>query len=201
MTAETAEPAWPAGAEPEDGDPGFRQIDESLIHKAWFISMVRAHFVDPHGTEFEREIVRHPGAVAVVPVTDDDAVLLVRQYRPAVDDWVYEIPAGTCDVDAEARETTAQRELAEEIGHQARELTLLTRCLNTPGFCDEVTTIFLGTGLTEVADNRQGIEEHFMTVEKIPLDRFDELVDDGTIVDAATILGVGLARRPLAAGR
>jgi ADP-ribose pyrophosphatase len=193
LTDETADPA---GA-----DPGFRQIDESLIHKAWFVSMVRAHFVDPHGTEFEREIVRHPGAVAVVPVTDDRAVLLVRQYRPAVDQWLYEIPAGTCDVVGEPHETTAQRELAEEIGYQAGKLKLLIRTLNTPGFCDEVTTIFLGTGLTEVADNRQGIEEHFMTVEKIPLDRFDGLVDDGTITDAATILGVFLARRHLATGR
>ncbi|HWD51772.1 MAG TPA: NUDIX hydrolase [Acidimicrobiales bacterium] len=193
--------AGTAGAGPAGGDPGFRQLDESLIHQAWFISMVRAHFVDPHGTVFEREIVRHPGAVAVVAVTDDDAVLLVRQYRPAVDRWLYEIPAGTCDVDGEPEETTAHRELAEEVGQQATELTELTRCLNTPGFCDEVTTIFLGTGLTEVADNRQGIEEHFMTVAKVPLDRFDGLVDDGTIVDAATILGVGLARRRLAAGR
>ncbi len=88
-------------ADPPGADPVFRQIDESLIHKAWFVSMVRATFVDPHGTEFEREIVRHPGAVAVVPVTDDGAVLLVRQYRPAVDRWLYEIPAGTCDVAGE----------------------------------------------------------------------------------------------------
>jgi len=182
-------------------DPTFRQTGESLIHQAWFVSMVRATFVDPHGTEFEREIVRHPGAVAVVPVTDDGAVLLVRQYRPAVNQWLYEIPAGTCDVAGEPQETTAQRELAEEIGHRAGELKLLIRTLNTPGFCDEVTTIYLGTGLTEVADNRQGIEEHFMTVEKIPLGRFDRMVDDGTIVDAATILGVGLAARHLAAGR
>jgi 8-oxo-dGTP pyrophosphatase MutT (NUDIX family) len=188
-------------ANPASGDPVFRQTGESLIHKAWFVSMVSATFVDPHGTEFEREIVRHPGAVAVVPVTDDGSVLLVRQYRPAVNQWLYEIPAGTCDVEGEPQETTAQRELAEEIGHHAGELKRLTRCLNTPGFCDEVTTIFMGTGLTEVADNRQGIEEHFLTVEKIPLDRFDRLVDDGTIVDAATILGVGLASRHLAASR
>ncbi len=184
-----------------DADPIFRQTGESLIHQAWFVSMVRATFVDPHGTEFEREIVRHPGAVAVVPVTDDGAVLLVRQYRPAVNQWLYEIPAGTCDVEGEPQEITAQRELAEEIGHRAGELKLLIRALNTPGFCDEVTSIFLGTGLSEVADGPQGIEEQFMTVEKIPLDGFDRMVDDGTIVDAATILGVGLAVRHLAAGR
>jgi ADP-ribose pyrophosphatase len=182
-------------------DPAFRPTGETLIHQAWFISLVKATFVDPDGNPFEREIVRHPGAVAVVPVTDDGSVLLVRQYRPAVDRWLYEIPAGTCDVEGEPRETTAHRELIEEIGHRAAELTELTRCLNTPGFCDEVTTIFLATGLTEVADNRQGVEEQYMTVERIPLADFDARVDDGTIVDAATILGVGLACRHLAATR
>jgi 8-oxo-dGTP pyrophosphatase MutT (NUDIX family) len=182
-------------------DPAFGQTGETLIHQAWFISLVKATFVDPDGHPFEREIVRHPGAVAVVPVTDDGAVLLVRQYRPAVDRWLYEIPAGTCDVEGEGLETTAHRELIEEIGHRAAKLTELTRCLNTPGFCDEVTTIFLATGLTEVADNRQGVEEQYMTVERIPLSDFDARVDDGTIVDAATILGVGLACRHLAATR
>jgi ADP-ribose pyrophosphatase len=195
------EPRAPASGAGTGADPAFRKTGESLIHRAWFVSMVRATFVDPHGTEFDREIVRHPGAVGVVPVTDDRSVLLVRQYRPAVDQWLYEIPAGTCDVPGEPPETTAQRELAEEMGQRAADLTLLTRCLNTPGFCDEVTTIFLGTGLTPVADNRQGIEERFMTVERIPLGDFDALVDDGTIVDAATILGVGLAVRRLAATR
>ena len=118
-----------------------------------------------------------------------------------MDRWLFEIPAGTCDVVGEPPETTARRELAEEMGQDAAELKELTRCLNTPGFCDEVTTIYMATGLSGVADNRQGVEERFMTVEKIPLHRFDGLVDDGTIVDAATILGVGLSRRHLTTHR
>ena len=125
-------------------------------------------------------------------------VLLVRQYRPAVERWLYEIPAGTCDVDGEAaRDHRPPRAGRGDRPVGRRTLTLLTRCLNTPGFCDEVTAVYLATGLAEVADDRQGVEERFLTVEEIPLDRFDDLVDDGTIVDAATILGVGLARRRL----
>jgi len=180
---------------------GFRQTGETLIHRGWFITVARAEFVGPDGRQFDRDIVRHPGAVAVVPITADGAVLLVHQYRAVVDRWLFEIPAGTCDVEGEPPEITARRELAEEIGQDAAELKELTRCLNTPGFCDEVTTVYMATGLTEVADNRQGVEERFMTVEKIPLDRFDGMVDDGTIVDAATILGVGLSRRHLATHR
>ena len=93
----------------------------------------------------------------------------------------------------------ADRELAEEVGLPAAELTLLTRCAITPGFCDEFASIFLATGLTAVPLDRQGIEEGYMRVVEVPLDRFDAMVDDGTIVDAATILGRGAG--PAAPGR
>jgi ADP-ribose pyrophosphatase len=185
------------GPEPID-PPGFRRTGEVELQRGWCISMVRSTFVDPDGNPFERDVVRHPGAVAIVPCTAVGGVLLVRQFRPAVERWLYEIPAGTCDVVGEPPERTAERELAEEIGRAAGSLTLLTRCFNTPGFCDEETSIYLATELEVVDHDRQGIEERFMSVEEVPLDRFDDLVDDGTIVDAATILGVGLARRRLA---
>jgi 8-oxo-dGDP phosphatase len=172
-----------------------------VVHRGWAITVVKATFVDPDGVPFERDIVRHPGAVAVVAVTDAGTVVLVRQYRPALDQWILEIPAGTCDVEGEPPADTAHRELAEEVGYAARELTLLARCTITPGFCDEYSYFYLATGLTPVPLDRQGIEEGFMRVEEVPLDRFDALVDDGTIIDASTILAVGLARRRLAADR
>jgi ADP-ribose pyrophosphatase len=137
----------------------------------------------------------------VVAVTGEDAVVMVHQYRPALDRWLLEIPAGTCDVDGEPAQVTARRELAEEVGYSADDLQLLTRCAITPGFCDELSAVFLATGLGAVPLDRQGIEERFMRVEEVPLSRFDALVDDGTIIDATTILGVGLAQRRLAAGR
>jgi 8-oxo-dGTP pyrophosphatase MutT (NUDIX family) len=121
----------------------------------------------------------------------------VHQYRPALDGWILEVPAGTCDVEGEPDDVTARRELAEEVGYAAAELDLLARCAVTPGFCDEFTSVYLATGLTPVPTDRQGIEERHMRVEPIPLARFDQLVDDGAIVDATTILGVGLARRRL----
>jgi ADP-ribose pyrophosphatase len=169
------------------------------MHRGWFIRVRRATFLDPDGRPFERDIVRHPGAVAVVAVTDDDAVVLVRQYRPAVDRWLLEVPAGTCDVDGEPPEVTAGRELAEEVGYAADHLALLVSTIITPGFCDEVAHVYLATGLHPVPTGRQGAEEAYMEVVEVPLDRFDAMVDDGSVVDASTILGVGLARRRLAA--
>jgi len=181
--------------------PQFRATGEEVVHRGWVITLTRARFEDPDGVAFERDVVRHPGAVAVVAVTDHDCVVLVHQYRPAIDGWILEAPAGTCDVQGEPDEVTARRELAEEAGYAAAELELLARCAVTPGFCDEFTSVYLATGLTPVPTGRQGIEERYMRVELIPLDRVDQLVDDGAIVDSTTILGVGLARRRLGARR
>jgi ADP-ribose pyrophosphatase len=184
-----------------DDLPRFVPTGEATVHRGHIITVVRATFVDPDGTAFERDVVRHPGAVAMVAITGADAVVLVQQYRPAVDRWLLEIPAGTCDVGGEPNEVTARRELAEEVGYEATNLTLLTTCAITPGFCDEYSAVYLATGLRAVALDRQGIEERFMRTVEVPLSGFDAMVDDGTIVDATTILGVGLACRRMAADR
>jgi 8-oxo-dGTP pyrophosphatase MutT (NUDIX family) len=184
-----------------DDLPRFRPTGEVTIHQGWIVTVTRAGFVGPDGVAFERDVVRHPGAVAMVAVTEVDTVVLVHQYRPALDRWLLEIPAGTCDVDGEPDQVTARRELAEEVGYAAAELTLLTRCAITPGFCDEYSTIYLATGLTKVPLDRHGTEERFMRIVEVPLTRFDGLVDDGAIIDATTILGVGLARRHLISRR
>jgi 8-oxo-dGTP pyrophosphatase MutT (NUDIX family) len=173
-------------------------LGEEVVYEGWVLRVTRATFRDPGGATFERDLVRHPGAVAVVAVTDADAVVLVRQYRPALDQWLLEIPAGTCDVDGEPELAVARRELAEEAGYAASQLTLLTRCAITPGFCDELSAVYLATGLTPVALDRQGVEERYMEVEEVSLDDVDALVDDGSIIDATTILGVALAMRRLA---
>ncbi len=191
-------PSAEAGDAPGTDLPVFTPLGEETVHRGRFIRVQRATFVDPDGVPFERDIVRHPGAVAVVAVTERRTVVLVHQYRPAVDRWLLEIPAGTCDVPGEPLEETARRELAEEVGYESEGLDPLCRTVVTPGFCDEYTTIYLATGLRPVPVDRQGAEERFMRVVDVPLDRFDAMVDDGSIIDASTILGVGLAVRRLA---
>ena len=102
------------------------------------ISLAVGAFEAPDGDTFERDVVHHPGAVSVVPVVDEGtAVLLVRQYRAAVDRDLLEIPAGKRDVAGEPPELTARRELEEEVGMRAGRLEQLAEFYNSPGFCDE----------------------------------------------------------------
>ena len=169
-----------------------------MVQRGWAITFNRATFAGPDGAIFERHVVRHPGAVAVVAIDDAEQVLLVHQYRPAVDRWVLELPAGTRDVVDEPPEKTARRELAEEVGVAAAEWQLMTRCVITPGFCDEYSWLYLATHLRAVATDRQGAEEQHMEVVPVALAEFDRLVDEEVVIDASTMLGVALARRHLA---
>jgi ADP-ribose pyrophosphatase len=177
----------------------FRRVSEEKLLKAWLFRVDRFHLVDPDGKPFDRFVIRHPGAVTVVPLHDDGTVTLVRQYRAAVDAMVLEIVAGTRDKGDESEETTARRELAEEAGLEAAHYERLIGTWNTPGVSDQHTTIFLATGLTPVESRPDGVEEGFMTVERIALADLDELIADGTLKDETTVLGLLLTRDRLAA--
>ncbi len=173
---------------------GFSVESEEVVHRGALVTLVRAQVRPPEGDAFERELVRHPGAVVVVPLVSADRALLVRQYRAAVDRELLELPAGKRDVAGEPPETTAARELVEEVGRRAGSLELLAEFYNSPGFSDEHTFLYLATGLTEVPDSRQGPEEAAMTLEEVPLAAVERLVSEREIVDAKTIIGLTLAR-------
>ena len=93
---------------------GFAALSEDIVYEGWILKVARGHFRAPDGSTFERDVVHHPGAVAVVPLIDDD-IVLVRQYRSALDDFLLEIPAGLRDISGEPPIETAQRELIEEL--------------------------------------------------------------------------------------
>ena len=179
---------------------GFRRVSEEELLQAWLFRVDRFHLRDPDGRPFDRFVIRHPGAVTVVPVHDDGTVTLVRQYRASVDALVLEIPAGTRDKAGESPEVTARRELAEEAGLEASGWELLVGTWNSPGVSDQHTLIYLATGLTPCPTRPDGVEEAFMTVETIHLGDLDELVASGDIKDETTMLGLYLARQRLAAG-
>jgi 8-oxo-dGTP pyrophosphatase MutT (NUDIX family) len=174
----------------------FRKRGEREIWSGAVISLAEGTFESPSGETFERDLVHHPGAVAVVPV-DGDEVVLVRQYRGAVDMEVLEIPAGKRDVVGEDLEVTANRELAEEVGLRAGKLEKLAEFYNSLGFSDELSHVFLGTDLSAVPKDLQGEEEQHMTVERIHLDDVPALIATRELVDAKTVIGLLLARERL----
>ena len=160
--------------------------------------MSRDSFEGPGGERFERDVVHHPGAVSVVPVVGmNDAVLLVRQYRAAVDRELLELVAGKRDVTGERPEETARRELAEEIGMRPGRLQPLAQFFNSPGFCDELSFVFLGLDLEAAQASAQGIEEQHMTIHRVALADVPDMIARGDIVDAKTIIGLTLARQAL----
>jgi ADP-ribose pyrophosphatase len=178
---------------------GFRRVSEEELLRAWLFRVDRFHLLDPDDKPFDRFVIRHPGAVTIVPVHDDGTVTLVRQYRAAVDALVLEIPAGTLDKEHEEPEDAARRELAEEAGLEASRWELLIGTWNTPGISDQHTLLYLATGLTAIPARPDGVEEGYMTVETIHLDDVDALVADGSLKDETTVLGLYLARERLRA--
>jgi len=178
---------------------GFRKVAERTQWTGTLVSAGLATFADPDGDEFERDVVHHPGAVVVVPVTDDGDVILVRQFRAAVNGELLEVPAGKRDVAGEPVEVTAARELEEEVGMRAASMVKLAEFYNSPGFCDEHSFLFLATDLTPCATSFQGHEEQHMTIERVPLDSVPQLIAGGELVDAKSIVGLLLAREHLRA--
>lgn len=133
----------------------------------------------------------------MVAVDDDGRVVLVRQYRAALDDWLLELPAGKLDIAGEDPMVCAQRELTEEVGLTASQWEPLATFHHSPGFCDELGRIYLARGLTEVPDSRQGPEEESMTIEWWPVADAVTMVADGTVHDAKTVIGLLMAREQL----
>jgi ADP-ribose pyrophosphatase len=179
----------------EAADPaaGFSVVAEDERWRGHVISLHHLELTGPDGEPFERDVVRHGGAVAVVAMAEDGTVTLVRQYRAAVGRAVLELPAGTRDVEGEPPEVTARRELIEEAGLEATSLEELAAVYNSPGYSDQVTTIFLATGLRPCPTARTGVEERHMAVEEVHVGAAPALMARG-VIDETTALGLLLAR-------
>ena len=176
--------------------PGFTKTSERVIHQENWFTFLAAEFDGPAGERIERYVFRHPGAVGVVPVDGDD-VVLVRQFRPAVEMEMLELPAGKLDVPGEEPADAARRELVEEAGLDAPEMVELVRFHNSVGFSDELTIVYLATNLIPTKPMAVSVEERYLSVERVPLDQVLRLVADGTITDAKTVIGLLTALRYL----
>lgn len=176
---------------------GFTQTAEERAWSGHHLDVVTVEVEAPDGSRFTRELLRTGGAAAIVPVLDDgDTVLVLRQYRASLDDLLLEIPAGMVD-EGETPEECARRELVEEVGYSATDLTFLYEARVAAGFTDHVVTVFLATGLAEVGADRQGPEEEAMTVERLSLRDAPRLIAAGELTDSKTITGLLAAREHL----
>ena len=149
----------------------------------------------PNGRPATREVIRHVGAVGVIPVTEDGKVIIERQFRYPLNRIVTEIPAGKLDSFTEDRLSAAKRELEEETGYTAKEWVSMGDYYPTPAYCDERITLYLARGLE--AGIRHLDEDEFLNFEAVPL---TELVDDvmaGRITDGKTQVAILKAARLL----
>jgi ADP-ribose pyrophosphatase len=159
------------------------------IHRGRVVRLVVETVVLPNGHRMDLEVVRHPGASAVVALTDADEVLLVRQFRHAAGGFIYEVPAGK--LDGEDPAACARRELVEEAGVEAVHMEKLGAIVTTPGFSDEVIHLFLGRELRPAA---QALEpDEVLTVERVPFTRALEMCARGELRDAKSMCALLLA--------
>ena len=144
----------------------------------------------PDGRQITREVIHHPGAVAIIPIDAEDNALLVRQYRYPVEQDLLEIPAGVIE-EGESPDDTAQRELREETGYASRNLRALGGIYSSPGFCDEILYIYLARDLVE--SELPGDEDEDITVERVPMSDVGKLIKFGEIQDAKSVAGLLMA--------
>lgn len=177
----------------------FTVSDSNTLHVGRVLALRLDQVVMPGGRTVAREIVEHPGAVAIVPLHDDASVVLVDQYRHAVGRRMRELPAGLLDTPGEAPVTTARRELSEEVGCTARDWSVLLDVVPSPGFSDEAVRVFLARGLAEVgrlADPND--EEADLSVVRLPLADAVCQVLAGEIVNSSAVGGLLAAQAVLA---
>lgn len=174
----------------DEQQPG--QISSEPIYSGRIVKLFKDTVRFPNGSTGQLDIVRHPGAAAIVPFLtdpqgDDPQLLLIKQYRYAAGGYIYEIPAGMRDA-GEDPLVCAHRELKEETGCTAKKMEHLFSLLTTPGFTDERIEIYLATGLERGETAHESDE--FMTLETVTLSRALQMIRSGEIPDGKTAIGI-----------
>lgn len=143
----------------------------------------------PNGETSKREIVNHPGAVAIIAITDDGKIVLVEQYRKAMEKALVEIPAGKLE-QGEKPEVTAIRELEEETGYICDNMELITSFYTSPGFADEIVYVYEATGLKKKEDKADLDEDEFVELMEVSLEEALQLIKEQRIHDAKTMFAI-----------
>ncbi len=148
----------------------------------------------PRGGELQAEIIRHPGSVVIIPITTRNEIILVRQYRPAIGRWAWELPAGSLKP-GEDVEHAARRECQEETGLIPAGIERLGSYFPTPGYCDEEMSFFKATGLrTPGAEDEEAHQDEDEDIEGRPFTREElrQMIAAGDVIDLKTIAGLSL---------
>jgi ADP-ribose pyrophosphatase len=170
-----------------------RRLGGRDIYQGRIINVVVDEVELPDGRQSKREVVRHPGAVGILAIDDDDRIVMLRQYRYAAGEVLLEIPAGKLEP-GEDPEVCGPRELAEEAGLAAEQWTLLTTYYSSPGFSDELIHLYLAEGLSE-STPETGDDDEFIELERVPIREALEMVNDGRIHNGIAVIGVLEAAR------
>lgn len=162
-------------------------IERKVIYQGKTIALRNDILLDQGKPIRKWDIVEHPGAVVMVPITNEGKLILVKQWRRAVQEIILELPAGTLE-QGEPPELCAQRELQEEIGFRAKKMTSLGGFYSAPGFCSEYLHLFLAQDLEESALDADGDEAIDLVV--VNIDQVWKMIAEGKIRDAKTIAGI-----------
>ncbi|MCX8189011.1 MAG: NUDIX hydrolase [Nitrososphaeria archaeon] len=160
----------------------------TYIYKGKRISLKIVDTILPNGKFVKKEIVEHPGAVVILPILENDKVILLRQFRPSVKNWVYELPAGTLDKEGEDPKECALRELEEETGYRAEKVEALFKIYPSPGYCTEIIHVYVARGLGKTIPKREETE----VIETLILSITDaiELIRKEDVADSKTLLAL-----------
>ena len=173
-----------------------RNSERTLIHKGVKFDFEQVTFTGADGRVVRREVVRHPGAVVILPLLDpagrDQRIVMIRNQRFALERELWELPAGTMEP-PEPPADTARRELGEETGYSAGTVGVIGTFLTTPGMTDELMHAFVATDLTKVPQRLE--EDERIKVEVVSVSRAFQLLDSGELQDAKSMLTLLLAQR------
>lgn len=169
------------------GSNGSSEVT-TYVYKGKRISLKIIDTILPNGKLVKKEIVEHPGAVVILPILENGYIILLRQFRPSVKRWVYELPAGTLDKKGEDPKECALRELEEETGYKAEKVEPLFKIYPSPGYCTEIIHVYVARGLSKTTPRREEAE----VIETLLLPLFDaiELIRKEDVVDSKTLLSL-----------
>ncbi len=163
----------------------------TFIHKCRVFNLVRENVTLDNGVTIDIDIVRHPGAAAIVPFIDDNTIIMIRQYRHAIGKYIWEIPAGTLD-EGESPLECAKRELTEETGYEADQWKKLGEITPLPAYSDECIHIYLAMELTNATQHLD--EDEMLEIHKVPWKKALAMISNGEIQDGKTISSLCLAQ-------